>query len=178
MVLGTVASAHRLSGLSHLAAVLAGLALGLVIAMLRMAYLAGVRGPSFARQVTAMVQAMDGGGQVSGRFVAALREVAPGSPLARWKRGRVVLTARSVTWVRRTTGRAVDLSGAQCTGQRRPDPGYKDMTLTLPGYYKGEIVGVITLHANGADLELAAPARLLEILRYSLLKMPSSARPC
>lgn len=176
MVLGTVADAHHLSGLSHLAAVPAGLALGLFLGMLRMAYVTGIRGPSFARQLTAMVQAMDAGQQVSGRFEAALRGLAPGSPLTRWKRGRVVINAGSVIWVRRITGRSTGLTGAQCTGQRKPDPGYKDMTLTLPGYYNGEGLGVITMQANGAGLELAAPTRLLEILRYSLAGTTSGAR--
>jgi len=176
MVLGTVADGHHLSGLSHLAAILAGLALGLFIGMVRMAYLTGVRGPSLARQMTAMVQAMDAGQQVSGRFQAALRELVPGSPLTRWKRGRVVMTAGSVTWVRRMTGRSVDLTGAQCTGRRQPDRGYKDMTLTLPGYYKGELLGVITLDANGTGRELAAPARLIEVLQYSLARTTSGAR--
>ncbi len=175
-VLGTVADAQHVSALSHLAAILVGVLLALVIGMVRMAYLTGVRGPSLARQVTAMVQAMDAGQQVSGRFQAALRELGPGSPLDRWKRGRVVITAGSATWVRRMTGRTIDLTGAQCTGGRKPDPGYKDMTLTLPSYYKGEIIGVMTLHANGTDMELAAPAQLLEILRYSLAGTTSGAR--
>jgi hypothetical protein len=44
------------------------------------------------------------------------------------------------------------------------------MTLSLPSYYKGENVRVITLHAGGTDIELAAPAQLLEIIRYSLAR--------
>jgi hypothetical protein len=40
----------------------------------------------------------------------------------------------------------------------------------LPGYYKGENVGVISLQAHGTNVEVAAPAQLLEILRYSLTR--------
>jgi hypothetical protein len=49
------------------------------------------------------------------------------------------------------------------------------MTLRLPSYYKGESVRVITLHADGADIELAAPAHLLEIIRYSLARTTPEA---
>ena len=56
------------------------------------------------------------------------------------------------------TGRARDLTGAQCTGGRQIDPTYTEMTLGLPSYYKGENVRVITLDAGGTDIELAAPA--------------------
>jgi hypothetical protein len=72
-----------------------------------------------------------------------------------------------VIWVP-LTGRARDLTGAQCTGGRRIDTTYTEMTLSLPSYYKGENVRVITLHADGTDTELAAPARLLEIIRHRL----------
>jgi hypothetical protein len=86
----------------------------------------------------------------------------------------VKLTSQSVVWVP-LTGRARDLTGAQCTGDRRIDTTYTEMTLSLPSYYKGENVRVITLHAGGTDLELAAPARLLEIIRYSLARtMPGT----
>jgi len=175
-VAGTVADAHNMSGLSHLAAVLVGLTLGLVIAMLSMAYRTGVRVPSLGRKLAAMVDAMEAGQAVSGRFQAALREILPGLPHPRWKRGQVVITPQSVLWVRRMTKRPRDLTGAQCTGERQPDPGYIDMTLTLPSFYKGENVHVITLHANGTDMELAAPARLLEILRYSLARLTVGKR--
>jgi hypothetical protein len=84
-VLGTVASAHHVSGLSNLAAALVGIALALVIGMSRMA-------------------------------------------------------------------------------------SYTEMTLELPGYYKGENVCVISLQAHGTNVEVAAPAQLLEILRYSLAR--------
>jgi hypothetical protein len=50
------------------------------------------------------------------------------------------------------------------------------MTLTLPSCYKGEILGVITLHANGTGMEIAAPAQLREILRCSLARTTSGAR--
>ena len=169
-VLGTVASAHHVSGLSNLAAALVGIALALVIGMSRMAYITGIRDPSLGRQVTAMVQAMDTGQPVSGEFVAGLRDLVPGSPLTRWKRGRVSITPRSVTWTRRMSGRACDLTGAQYTGERRRDPSYTEMTLTLPGYCKGENVCVISLQAHGTDVEVAAPAQLLAVLRYSLAR--------
>jgi hypothetical protein len=45
------------------------------------------------------------------------------------------------------------------------------MTLSLPSCYKGENIRVITLHAGGTDIELAAPAQLLEIIRYSLARI-------
>jgi hypothetical protein len=74
-----------------------------------------------------------------------------------------------VVWVP-LTGRARDLTAAQCTGDRRIDTTYTEITLNLPSYYEGENVRVITLHAGGTDIELAAPARLLEIIRYSLAR--------
>jgi hypothetical protein len=190
IVMGTVAEAHDLSGFSHLAAIVVGVALTLIIVMLGRAYAVGVRVPSLGRQLTTMVEAMGAGRPVSGRFWAGLRDLGTGSPgrdegsrpgsddpfplpaqpprLARWMSGRVVITPESVTWVRRMTGRARDLTGAECTGERLPDPGYRDLTLIMPRYYRGEIVRVITLHANGTDVELVAQVQLLEILRYSV----------
>jgi hypothetical protein len=56
------------------------------------------------------------------------------------------------------------------------DLGYTDANLTLPGYYKGENLRVITLHANGTDVEVAAPAQLLDILRHSLARTTLGAR--
>jgi hypothetical protein len=193
-VVGTVAAAHQLSGFSHLAAIVVGLALGLVLGLLGRAYVVGVRVPSLARQLTAMVQAMEAGQPVYGTFWAGLRDLVPKSHgreegswagsddpfplpgqrprLTRWISGRVVITPESVIW-RRVTGGARDLTGAQCTGERRPDPSYTEMTLTMPHYYRGEILRVITLHANGPDVELVAQVQLLEILRYSLARTPS-----
>jgi hypothetical protein len=72
-----------------------------------------------------------------------------------------------VIWVP-LTGRARALTDTQCTGSRQIDRTYTEMTLSLPSYYKGEDVRVMTLHAGETDIELAAPARLLEIIRYSL----------
>lgn len=68
------------------------------------------------------------------------------------------------------TGQVRDLTGARCTGERRPDHTYTDLALSLPGHYRGENVMVITLHASGTDVELAAPAWLLAIIRYSLAR--------
>ena len=165
--MGTVASAHHMNGLNGLAVGIVGIALGLAIAMLSRAYMIEVRIPMRARPLTAMSQAMDAGQVVSGEFKAGLRDLAPGVPRTRWKHGRVKITPQSVVWVP-LTGRARDLTGAQCTGGRQIDPTYTEMTLSLPSYYKGENVRVITLHAGGTDIELAAPAQLLEIIRYSL----------
>src|ERR1700692_2640436 len=88
--------------------------------------------------------------------------------------GRVKITPQSVAWVP-LTGRARDFTGAQCTGGRQIDPTYTEMTLSLPSYYKGENVRVITLHTGGTDIELAAPAQLLEIIRYSLARTTPGA---
>jgi hypothetical protein len=194
VVMGTVADAHGLSGISHLAAIVAGLAVGLMFGMLGMAYRIGVSVPSLGRQLTAMMQAMEAGQPVSGRFWAGLRDLVPKSAgqqegswsgpdepfllagqrprIARWLRGQVVITPVSVTW-RRTTGGARDLTGAECTGERRTDPSYTEMTLTMPSLYQGEPLRVITLHANGKDVELVTQVQLLEILRYSLARTPS-----
>ena len=166
VVLGTIASAHHMNGLNGLAVGIVGIALGLAIAMLSRAYMT-VRIPRLARPLTAMSQAMDAGQAVSGEFKAGLRDLALGVPRTRWKHGRVKITPQSVVWVP-LAGRARDLTGAQCTGGRKIDPTYTEMTLSLPSYYKGEDVRVMTLHAAGTDIELAAPARLLEIIRYSL----------
>jgi len=192
--LGAAADAHHMSGLGHLAAIVAGVALGLVIVMISRAYLIGVRVPSLSRQVTAMVAAMGAGQPVSGRFWAGLRDLGPrpagpdetGRPepddefplpaqpprIARWMSGRVEITPQSVTWVRRMTGRARDLTDAECTGERLLDLGYSEMTLTVPKYYQGEILRVITLRANGTDVELVTQVQFLEILRYSVARTP------
>jgi hypothetical protein len=167
IVMGTVASAHHMDVLNGLAVGIVGISLGLAIAMLSRAYMTEVRIPARTRPLIAMSQAMGAGQAVSGEFKAGLREVTPGVPRTRWKHGRVKITPRSVVWVH-LTGRARDLTGAQCTGSRQMDPTYTEMTLSLPSYYKGEDVRVMTLHAGGTDIELAAPARLLEIIRYSL----------
>lgn len=174
LVIGPAAEAHHIGWLDGLAVVLVGGSLGLVIGLLAAAYNTGVRGPSYARQLTGMVQSMEAGQGVSGRFAAGLRDFVPSSPLTNWKTGRVVLTPRSVTWTRTMTGRSRDLTGAQVTGERRLD-GLTEMTLTLPGYDRGENVCVIQLRANGTDLELAAPAQLLEVLRYSLARTTAAA---
>ena len=167
IVMGTVASAHHMDVLNGLAVGIVGISLGLAIAMLSRAYMTEVRIPARTRPLIAMSQAMGAGQAVSGEFKAGLREVTLGVPRTRWKHGRVKITPRSVVWVP-LTGRARDLTGAQCTGSRQIDPTYTEMTLSLPSYYKGEDVRVMTLHAGGTDIELAAPARLLEIIRYSL----------
>ena len=49
------------------------------------------------------------------------------------------------------------------------------MTLSLPSYYRGENVRVMTLRAGGTDIELAAPAKLLEIIRYSVARTTPGA---
>jgi hypothetical protein len=193
IVIGTVADAHRMSGLSSLAVIVVGLALGLVIAMSVRAYILGVRLPSLARQLTAMVEAMNSGQPVSGQFWAGLRDLEPrsagkeagsrtgsdemfplpGQPprLARWVSGRVVITPKSVVWVRRISGRTRDLTGAQCTNERRTDP-YTEMTLTMPDSYKGEILRVLALGVSGTDVEVITQVQQLEILRYSLERTP------
>jgi hypothetical protein len=174
IVLGTVASAHHMDGLNGLAVGIVGITLGFAIGMLSKAYMTEVRIPVRTRPLIAMSQAMDAGQPVSGEFKAGLRDVTPGVPRTRWKHGRVKITPQSVIWVP-LTGRARDLTGAQCTGGRQIDPTYTEMTLSLPSYYKGENVRVITLHAGGTDIELAAPARLLEIIRYCLAKTTPGA---
>ncbi len=197
IVMGTVAEAHQLSGFSHLAAIVVGLALALMLGLLGSAYFIGVSVPSLARQLTAMVQAMEAGQPVSGSFWAGLRDLVPKSPgrpdrsppgsdepfplpgqpprLTRWLSGKVVITPESVIW-RRTTGRVCDLTGAECTGERRPDPSYTEMTLTRPRLYQGEPLKVITLQANGTDVELVTQVQLVEILRYSLARTASTRR--
>jgi hypothetical protein len=188
-VIGTAAGAHHLSGLSRLAAIVVGVALALVIAMLVRAYAVGVRIPSLGRQVTAMADAMSAGHPVSGRFWAGLRDLGPKPPgsdesstpesddtyplpgqpphVARWMGGRVVMTPESVTWVRSVPGQARDITGAECTAERLLAPG-TEMTLILPRSYRGEILGVITLHANGTYVELVTQVQFLDILRHSL----------
>lgn len=170
IVTGTAADAHHLSGLSSLAPVVTGLALGLAIALSVRAYILGIRVPSLARQVTEMDQAMTAGNAVSGQFWAGLRVLSagpreeagrrpgsdevlplPGQPpqLARWLSGHVEITPQTVVWVRQLTGRRRDLTGAHCTGERLPDRSYTEMTLTVPASYKGEILRVLRLKAGG-----------------------------
>jgi hypothetical protein len=193
LVMGTAADARHASGLSNLAAALVGVALALAIAMLVRAYDIGVRIPSLGQQVTAMAAATSAGQPVSGRFWAGLRDLGPSPPgqdegsgpgsddpfplpaqppkIPRWMTGRVVITPESVTWVRSMTGRARDLSGAECTGERLLDPG-TEMTLTIPRYCLGEILRVITLHSNGTYLELVTQVQFLDILRSSVARTP------
>jgi hypothetical protein len=174
IVMGTVANAHHMNALSELAAGIVGITLVIAVGPIVKAYQTQVRLPVQTGPLIAMSEAMDAGQLVSGEFKAGLRDVTPGVPRRRWKHGRVKLTPASVVWVP-LTGRARDLTGAQCTGDRRIDTTYTEMTLSLPSYYEGENVRVITLHAGGTDLELAAPARLLEIIRYSLARtMPGT----
>ena len=174
IVMATVASAHHMDVLNGVAVGILGITLGIAVGQLIKAYQTQVRLPVQTRPLIAMSQAMDAGQLVSGEFKAGLRDVTPGVPRTRWKHGRVKITPQSVVWVP-LTGRARDLTGAQCTGGRQIDPTYTEMTLSLPSYYKGENVRVITLHAGGTDIELAAPARLLEIIRYSLARtMPGA----
>ena len=196
-VVGTVAEAHRLSGVSHLAATVVGIAVALMLGLLARAYFIGVSVPSLARQVTAMVQAMEAGQPVTGSFWAGLRDLVPKSPgrpdkspprseepfplpgqpprLTRWLSGKVVITPESVIW-RRTHGRVCDLTGAECTGERRPDPSYTEMTLTKPRLYQGEPLRVITLQANGTDVELVTQVQLARVLRYSLARTAVTRR--
>ena len=170
--MGTVASAHHMNGLNGLAVGIVGIALGLAIAMLSRAYMTEVRIPMLTQPLIAMTQAMEAGLAVSGEFKAGLRDLA--LPRTRWKHGRVKITPQSVVWVP-LTGRARDLTGAQCTSGRQIDPTYSEITLSLPSYYKGENVRVITLHAGETDIELAAPAQLLDIIRYSLARTTPGA---
>ena len=174
IVLGTVASAHHMNGLNGVAVGIVGIALGFAIGMLGRAYMTGIRIPMMTQPLIAMTQDMEAGRTVSGEFKAGLRELAAGVPRTRWRRGRVKITPQSVAWVP-VIGRARALTGAQCTGGRQIDRGYTEMTLSLPSYYKGENVRVITLHAGGTDIELAAPAQLLEIIRYSLARITRGA---
>jgi hypothetical protein len=174
IVMATVASDHHLEVLNGVAAGILAITLAIAVGQVIKAYQTQVRLPVQTRPLIAMSQAMDARQLVSGEFKAGLRDVTPGVPRTRWKHGRVKITPQSVVWVP-LTGRARDLTGAQCTGDRRIDTTYTEMTLSLPSYYKGENVRVITLHAGGTDLELAAPARLLEIIRYSLARtMPGT----
>jgi hypothetical protein len=174
IVMGTVASAHHMDVLNGVAVAIVGITLALAIGTLSKAYMTEVRIPVRTRPLIAMSQAMDAGQPVSGEFKAGLRDVTPGVPRTRWKHGRVKITSQSVIWVP-LTGRARDLTGAQCTGGRQIDTTYTEMTLSLPSYYQGENVRVITLHAGGTDIELAAPARLLEIIRYTLARTTPGA---
>jgi hypothetical protein len=66
VVIGTVADAHHNSGVSELGADVAGVSLGLVIAMLVRAYIIGVRVPAAGRKPAAMLQAMEARQSVSG----------------------------------------------------------------------------------------------------------------
>ena len=176
-VLGSVASVHHMNGLSGLAAGVVGLALGFAIGMLSLAYVTGHRIPRRAQQLAAMSHAMAAGQPVSGKFEAGLRDLVPpkGARPTRWKHGRVMITPQSVVWIARMTGRTRDLTGAQCTGSRRPERAFTEASLSLPFDYRGENVRIIKLHADGTDIELAAPARLLEIIRYSLARTAPGA---
>jgi hypothetical protein len=174
IVLGIVASAYHMNGLNGVAVGIVGIALGFAIAMLGSAYMTGIRIPKLTQPLVAMTQDMEAGLTVSGEFKAGLRELDEGVPRTRWRRGRAKITSQSVAWVS-VTGRARDLTGAQCTGGRQIDRGYTEMTLSLPSYYKGENVQVITQHAGKTDIELAAPAQLLDIIRYSLARTTPGA---
>jgi hypothetical protein len=74
-----------------------------------------------------------------------------------------------VVWIP-VVGRARDLTDAQCRGVRAIDLIYADMTITFPSSFKGQDVRVMTLRSDGIDLELAAPAQLLDIIRHRLAR--------
>jgi hypothetical protein len=42
------------------------------------------------------------------------------------------------------------------------------MSLTIPPSYRGENIRVVGLRLGRADVEVAAPAQLLDIIRYTL----------
>jgi len=169
IALGTVASAHHLNGLNGLAVGIVGIALALAMASLARAYKTKVPIPRQARRLIAMSEAMDAGQPLSGKFRAVLRDPTQGVPVTRWTHGRVKIAPQSLVWLP-AIGRARDLTDAQCAGVRAVDWIYTDMTLSLPSSYKGENVRVMTLRSGGIDLELAAPAQLIEIIRYSLAR--------
>jgi hypothetical protein len=169
IALGSVASAHHVNALNGLAVGIVGGAMGLTVAMLAKAYRTKVPVPRQARRLIAMSEAMDAGHALSGKFKAFLRDPTQGVPSTRWTHGRVKITPQSLVWVP-VIGRARDLTDALCVGERAIDWIYADMTLWLPASYKGENVRVMTLRSDGIDLELAAPAQLLEIIRYCLAR--------
>jgi hypothetical protein len=169
IVLGTNTSAHHMDVLNGLAVGIVGVALGFTVAMLARAYKAKVPVPRQARRLIAVSEAMNAGHSLSGQFKAVLRDPTQGVPSTRWTHGRVKITPQSVAWVP-AIGRARDLTDAQCAGVRAIDRIYADMTLYLPSSWKGENVRVMTLRSSGTDLELAAPAQLLEIIRYCLAR--------
>jgi hypothetical protein len=160
--------------LNGLAVGIVGIALGFAVAMLARAYRTKVPVPRQARRLIAMSEAMDAGQALSGKFKAFLRDPAQGVPSTRWTHGRVKITPQSLVWVP-VIGRARDLTDAQCAGVRAIDWIYADMTLWLPSSYQGENVRVMTLRSDGIDLELAAPAQLLEIIRYRLARTTPGA---
>ena len=174
IVLGTSASAHHVDILNGLAVGIVGVALGFTVAMLARAYKAKVPVPRQARRLIASSDAMDAGQAPSGKFKAFLRDPTQGVPSTRWTHGRVKITPQSMVWVP-AIGRARDLTDAQCAGVRAIDRIYADMTLLTPSSWRGEDVRVMTLRSNGIDLELAAPAQLLEIIRYCLAKTTPGA---
>lgn len=175
IALGTAATAHRMNGLNGLAVGIVGVALGLTVAMLAPAYRAQVPVPRQVRRLTAMSEAMGAGQAHSGTFKAVLRDPTQGPPSTRWTHGRVKVTPQSLVWMP-SIGRARDLTDAQCVGVRPIDWIYADMTLTLPASFKGGNVRVMTLRSDGTDLELAAPAQLLEIIGSCLARTPPGAQ--
>jgi hypothetical protein len=174
IVLGTVASAHHMDALNGLAVGIVGVALGFTVAMLAGAYKAKVPVPRQARRLIAVSEALDAGQALSGKFKAFLRDPTQGVPSTRWTRGRVKITPQSLAW-EPAIGRARDLTDAQCVGVRAIDRNYADMTLWLPTSWQGENVRVMTLRSDGTDLELAAPAQLLEIIRSCLTRTTPGA---
>lgn len=169
IALGSVASAHGLTLLNGLALVIVPVALVLSIAMLARAYRVRVPVPRQARRLIATSDAMAAGQPLSGKFRAVLRDPTQGVPTTRWKHGRVKISPQSVVWIP-VVGRARDLTDAQCRGVRAIDLIYADMTITFPSSFKGQDVRVMTLRSDGIDLELAAPAQLLDIIRHRLAR--------
>jgi hypothetical protein len=173
VALGVVATAHHLSALNGLAVLVVGVALGFTVASLSQAYRTSVGIPVRAQRLAAMSQARDAGQTASGGFKAGLRVLPPEARPTRWRVGQVKMTPQSVTWAP-LIGRAHDLTGLQRTGDRRVDSGFTDISLSFPNAWRGEGVRVIKLHGEAADLEVVAPAQLLEILTYTLAKMPEA----
>jgi hypothetical protein len=166
-VIGVLAE-HHVGKLVELpAAVMAGALVG-AAAMLRIAYVIGVRDPAMGRQLQSAAHAVAAGEEVPGSLAAALRKGPPDDRRPRWRQGRVRIAGQSVTWRCRGTGGERDLTGGEFTSERRVDLAYREMTLRLPDSWTGADVRVVTLQVNGEEMELAAPAQVLEIIRRAL----------
>jgi len=167
---GAILAAHHVGRLQELPIAVTGAGIAGILAMLRLAYVTGVRDPAIEKRTEAAARAAGTGQPVPARLPVALRAAPPEVRGPRWRHGRVRITPQRVTWKRLGAGRERDLTGGRFISERGADLTYTEMALRVPGSWPLLSITVVTLRKDGQDVELAAPASVIEILRHALAR--------